>query len=319
MSLNPVELPIHLENSTIYRENLAHSSATPFIVCAMFTGSHKYLKYAERLAFSCETLNLPYSIYHVPEIHHSISLLGGNNLSFTKANFIYNCLDRFGTKAIVYLDIDVVIVEKPKLLINGAKDGIEFSIYNWLADPHNEAYLPINGRLDPDDYRSALYTYSHHIAYYSKDQLICSGPTQLWGNTSNARTLLVDWQKTMIENVMQADDPCLDIAYNNLDIPLKASWLPKEYVRFPWWPHIKPVILHQDIPANGSKRPSEKTGDRKRLYPDKLQIKTGELIFPKGYVIDTKRQRLKKIENNTVVDINAMPIDGKFWIHSKIE
>lgn len=319
MNMNRAELPTNLENSTIYRENLTYSSSTPFIVCAMFAGSTKYMNYAKRLALSCEDFDLPYSIYHVPEIHNSMFLKGGNNLSFTKANFIYNCLDRFVAKTIVYLDIDVVIVDKPQLLINNSKDDVEFSIYNWLADPHNEAYIPINGRLDPDDYRSSLYIYSHHIAYYSVYQLLCSGATQLWGNTSNARKLLNDWQTTIIENNMQADDPCLDIAYNNLGIPIKVSWLPKEYLRIPWWPHIKPVILHRDIPAPDDKRPSEETGDRKRLYLDKLQIKTAELVFPKGYVIDTKRQQLKKVENNAIVDINTIPIDMKFWIHSKID
>jgi hypothetical protein len=285
----------------------------------MFAGPTKYEKLADRLALSCQDFELPYSIYHVPEIHNSMSLKGGNNLSFTKANFIYNCLDRFVTKTIIYLDIDLVIVDKPQLLINNSKDGVELSIYNWLADPHNEAYMPINGRLDPDDYRSSIYTYSHHIAYYSTDQLLCSGATQLWGNTSNARKLLNDWQRAIIENNMQADDPCLDIAYNNLSIPMKISWLPKEYIRIPWWPHIKPVILHRDIPASGGKRPSEENGDRKRLYPDKLQIKTGELIFPKGYVIDIKKQQIKKIVNNTIVDTTAKPINVRFWIHSIID
>jgi tetratricopeptide (TPR) repeat protein len=310
------ELPIHLENTSIYRENLTFSCQTPFIVCAMFAGSTKYQNYADRLALSCEDFDLPYSIYHVPEIHHSMFLKGGSNLSFTKANFIYNCLDRFVAKTIIYLDIDLVIVDKPQLLINNSMEGVDFSIYNWLADSHNEAYMPINGRIDPADDRSSLYTYSHHIAYYSTEQLVCSGATQLWGNTANARKLLRDWQTTIIENYMQADDPCLDIAFNNLGIPINVSWLPKEYIRIPWWPHIKPVILHRDIPATGGERPSEETANRKRLYPDKLQIRTDELIFPKGYVIDTKKQQLKKIKNNTIVDINTIPLDVTFWIHT---
>jgi len=303
----------------IWKEWLPTDSRAPFTACAMFTaGNDKFLRYARRLACSCLDMKIPFCIYETETVHCSISPKGKNDLSVTKAACIRHNLDRFAPGNVLYLDCDVLFVDFPSLLVRIAGENYDHAVYNWLDDPHNEAYLPLSGKLDPDESRSKLYRYSHHIAYSSTEQLICSGPVQFYRNNEAARELVNAWQTTISSYPGIADDCSMDFAYNNLSnfssCKIKSAWLPKSYVRYPWWPYEKPVILHPDIPIPWSNK-QEVTGPLQRFYADICRVKSEELLFPRTSIIDTEKGLLITKEGDSLKRTRS-PRD--FWIHSSI-
>lgn len=291
-----------------------------FIVCSMFTPTNEnYFHLADRLIKSCEKFSLPFAVYKVSNIHKSINLNGTDHPLYTKANFILFNMERCRDKNILYVDIDMIFIDYPQMIIEIDNSNIDFAIYNWLNDVHNEAYMPIVQNIGGKATFSEFYVYSHSIDYYSNEQLICSGGVQYYKNSSNARKLLETWQKVIEENSGIADDECLDCAFNNLgyeNIEISFKWLDKPYLRLPWWPHIKPVILHPTIPIAGGRRASfPQESKRKRFYPERCQRRTVPYYFPIDYIIDTKRQLLLKVENSRLIDIRKIQQD--FWIYEE--
>lgn len=197
-----------------------------------------------------------------------------------------------------------------------SESGCDFAVYNWLSDEHNEAYVPVTVEIEGKISYSEFYAYSHHIDYYSTSQLICSGGVHFYRNSMESRELLKRWQEVVAQNPYCADDECLDFAYNNLDRSLEfhSFWLDKSYLRLPWWPHIKPVILHPGMPAAGVNRnPLTGKDGKQRFYPEGCQKKQFPLFFPPDCVIDTERCLLLKIENSEVVEVKS--IMSEFWIY----
>ena len=310
-----VTLPLPFEHE-IYKEELSLINNATFIVCAMFT-PHKprLFQYADRLASSCNRYNLPFVIYKVTKIHKSITPNGQDDLAFTKANFIYFHLEQYPTKNILYLDIDVFLMGHPSAIIEISRDNYDFAIYNWLNDEHNEAYVPINLKLDAGDIYSSFYRYSHRISFYDNQQLLGSGSVQYYRNSNGAKYLLKSWWKTIASNPGYADDQSLDYAYNNFLLnkhSLKSFWLDKSYCRYPWWPYIKPIILHPELPRERELQLIE-INKLKRFYPERCIPKQYPLIFPPDYLIDTSKKLLLKVINNQLVDVK--PIDQNFWIY----
>lgn len=316
MNNSESKLPIPFEINGIYKENISALDSHSFVVCAMFTPGQKYVQHAERLAKSCERYSLPYRIYEVPSVHLSISMNGTDDPAFTKANFIAHNFDQFPKKNILYVDVDVLFVDYPHRIITVSDRQCDFAIYNWLNDEHNEAYVPLKNDKSGQSSFSEYYVYSHSIQLYCPDQLICSGGVQLYGNTLNARLLLERWLEVIAWSPYSADDECLDLAYNNFhpeSISLNSVWLDKSCLRMPWWPHVKPVILHPNLPMAGSRKPLTAINSRKRFYPERCQIKQIMLCFPQEYIIDTRTRHLLKVENSRIVD--ARPIQQEFWIY----
>jgi hypothetical protein len=312
------EFPLPLKNKGIYRENLLSAHQNTFIVCALFTSDKtQYYKYACRLAASCEKFGLPYSICQIPDIHRSINLNGSDDLAFTKANFIAYNMARFPDKNILYVDVDFLFVNHPMMIADISETGCNFAIYNWLSDEHNEAYVPLMKEFEGKTVFSEFYKYSHHIGYYCNMQLICSGGVQFYRNCLESQNLLKAWQSVIAQNPYSADDECMDYTYNNLDsnfIKLHPAWLDKSYLRLPWWPHVKPVILHPGLPiAGGNRIHLTERDNKKRFYPEKCQKKTALLYFPPDCIIDTKRYLLLKIKNSDIVDRQKIKQD--FWIY----
>lgn len=317
-----LDLPILFKFNRIYKENLESLHKYTFIVCALFTPDKlQYYRYAERLAISCENYRLPYCIYETPKIHTSINPDGINDLSFTKANFIAFNMKRFLDKNILYVDADILFAEYPDIIIEISNAQYDFAIYNWLHDMHNEAYMPIMKDLEGECKFSEFYVYSHHISFYSDKQLICSGGVQFYRNSLPVLQLLRVWQSVIAENPYSADDECLDYGYNNFDTnggKIKPFWLDKSYLRLPWWPHVRPVILHPGISRAGEHRkPIVEIDNRKRFYPEKCTEKNVPLYFPPDYVIDTKRRLLLKIVNSQVVDVRE--IQQEFWVYPEYD
>jgi len=312
------QFPFPLKYQRIYCENLRSSGQNSFIVCALFTPDQmQYYQYAQRLAASCERFGLSYSIYEIPFVHRSINMNGTDDSSYTKANFIAYNMSRFSGRNIFYVDADVLFVDNPKLIVEASEKGYDFAIYNWLNDEHNEAYAPIMTKREEKTGFSEFYVYSHHIGYYSSTQLICSGGVQFYRNCSESHHLLQEWQSIITQNPYSADDECLDFAFNNLEHSyrtLQCFWLDKPYLRLPWWPHVKPVILHLGLPTAGGNRisPAE-TAHKKRFYPEKCQQKNLALHFPPDCIVDTKRSLLLKMKNSEVVNMQRITQD--FWIY----
>ncbi len=284
----------------------------------MFTpSSEKYIQQAKRLAASCEKYQIPYCIYQVSHIHTSISLKGSNDLSFTKANFISFNLNRFPDKGILYLDSDYLFTEYPQTIKDISAQNYDFAVYNWLNDPHNEAYVPVNLKIDPADRQSDFYRFSHHIGFSDTAQLIVTGGVQYYGNTSKAKYLLEMWFSVIAQAPGAADDECLDLAFNNYIFrkeQMKYYWLDKAYLRIAWWPHIKPVILHPELARAGEKRTvSPEQNGMKRCYLEFCKKKSSPFSFPIDYLIETKHSILIKIEGEKIVD--TKPINQQFWIY----
>jgi hypothetical protein len=300
----------------MYKENLKASDNSSFVVCAMLSPDQRYYKYAERLTSSCEKYRLPYRIYEVPGVHISINLKGTENLAYTKANFIAFAMEQLPGKSILYVDVDFLFVDFPAKMAEASKAEYDFAIYNWLSDRHNEAYLPVRNKKYWENKDGHYYEYVHHIAYYCKEQLMCSGGVQFYNNSPQAKAFLERWQNIISLNPHSADDECLDYVYNNLrmeKINVKALWLDKSYIRMPWWPHIKPVILHPGFPMAADRAPITEASYRKRFYPELCQTKKDDFYFPRDYIIDTKKNLLFKVEDSRI--IHSQPVLQKFWIY----
>jgi len=301
----------------IYKESLHVLDKSTFIVCAMFAaGNPLYMKYADRLALSCARYKLPFCIYQVPAVHKSIHPRGQADLSFTKAQFIFSNMMRFPGKNILYVDVDIFFVGHPERIVQISNADYDFAIYNWSSDEHNEAYMPINRKIEVGNRHSDLYCFSHSIDFYCADQLICSGGVQFYRNAEAAKKILEYWQKFISLYPDYADDESLDYVYNNfiLDaINVKAYWLDKAYLRLPWWPHIKPIIIHLGLPTSLRNCCIKEVDNRQRFYIEKCTKKMGALLFPRDCIIDTKEKVLLKIVNNQVAE--GRPIRQEFWIY----
>ncbi|GEM_PF-754616 len=308
--------PLPMSGQAVYREKLGATDRVSFVVCAMCTPGERYHRYANRLADSCERFELPYRIVNVPSVHTSISLKGTHDLSLTKANFIASMMEQLPGKNILYVDVDVLFADYPRRIAEISDFGYDLALYNWLADRHNEAYMPIKGRQSEEPADEGRFVFSHQIPYFCTDQLICSGGVQFYRNSPRTKKLLQSWQDVLAASPISADDECLDFAFNNGEqetLSLRTVWLDKSYLRMPWWPHVKPVILHPGIPLAGLRSPLPDLGSKKRFYPEFCERKKEPLIFPPDWVIDTKRKELLKIEKSRVVE--AKPIEQEFWIY----
>jgi hypothetical protein len=312
----------------VYREDHHSLDRSTFVVCAMFTSDNaKFLKHVNRLIKSCENYALPYSIYEIPRIHTSISPHGQADPTYTKANFILYNMQRFSHKNVLYLDSDVFFLEHPSVIVKISAAYYDFAIYNWLADQHNECYIPIDMNIHKSGLDSTLYKFFFYISSYCTEQLQCSGAVQFYGNSLSSRHLLEIWQTVIEENPDCPDDECLDYAFNNFFKKsgdkssnktadknlLKTFWLDKSYLRYPWWPHVKPVILHSGLPFLGRSVHLDQIKDRKRIYTDKCMPKSTPFIFPPDCLIDIQNSRLLKIEHNQIV--KTIPLPHDFWIY----
>lgn len=252
----------------------------PFVVCAMFTPGYR-LK-AERLAASLERLGLAHALFETPQIHRSISGRGSDDIAFAKPRFITDMLKRFG-KPVLYADADVVFRQSPTLIGTLCADNIDFAIYNWLADAENDAWMPAG--------ESGLWKFYFAMDALSDSQLAASGAVQFWNDTKPAQALLAGWEAALTGFPGVQDDHCLDFAFNHAGAGLRASWLPKEYARYAFWPYVDPMIDHPDFPqpqggqfaALGMKRvdAAKITMPARKRHP-----------FPRDALIDTAKNLL---------------------------
>jgi len=285
----PVHFPLELPFQSVVASE--QSGAIPYQVCAMLTES--YMQHGERLAASCRKFGLPFAIYVVPTVHNSISHRGTPDPRFTKANFIHFLLETY-QMPIVYLDADCYFEEYPALFDQLVREKCDFAIYNWLADKDNCAYRPVPLSLNIDGREQLVtnryYVFSHSINFISPHQLLCSGAVQFYGNTGAARMLLRNWHEIVAMFPGSADDPCLDFTFNRRlrgTIDLKVKWLPKSYVRYPWWIQARPVINHPDHPSPGTQFITIEDRTRVcRFWLEEAQPHAARTILPSRALLD---------------------------------
>lgn len=273
-----------------------------FTVIAMFTNS--YASLAERLRASLEAHALRYALYEVPSVHRSISRHGNEDMALTKAAFIQFAFRRFGTP-VLYLDCDVVVRQPPLRIRAFSRTGRDFAIYNWLADEYTDCFVPFE---TPDHPSRRFYRYLLSVDLYAPEQLICSGAVQYWAPTPASERLLAAWADGIAEFPLAADDECLDFAFNNSApaTSLAYAWLDKAYARYAWWPHVRPVIDHPQLPALRSHEPLVPTDGRLRIYEDQAELRTTARAIPRDCFVDTVSGDLFRPIPNT---LNANSID----------
>jgi hypothetical protein len=291
----------------------APSTTSGFVVGAMVTSS--YNGFAERLAASCRDMELPLALFEVPHVHTSVSPNGSHDLRYTKPNFIHFLLTRYKCP-ILYLDADCVVVQPPTLIRQLLAERIDFSIFNWLAEEHTEAYVPFSMPvreasaqlpiIDP----KRFYRFSHSVDGLSDSQIICSGAVQWYGQGYAARQLLQLWHGVIERSPGCEDDCCLDWAYNNY--PATASqprclWLKKNYSRYAWWIYEAPVIDHPQFPgvAKGFVQLNALDG-KPRVHAELLRPTQLEYILPKDRLIDVQTRTLLRMHDG------AWHADGTF-------
>jgi hypothetical protein len=274
------------------------------LICGMFTPDYAAL--AARLVDSLQRLGLPHAIFEVPMVHRSISLKGSDDPTYTKANFLWHLLASTG-RTVLYLDADVVVRKTPELVLRLAHSGHDLATVNWLGFDRNDAYVPsphpanANANGAPPRY----YQHAYHVDAMTDEQLLCSGAVQLWGNTDAARGLLHSWFATIVAHPGVGDDECMNFTFNNPTGPwralLRPYWLPKSYVRYPWWIFDEPIIDHPDVPYQGTWSDVVDPLGRRSFYPERAAVRTLEPFIPRDCVIDVQTGALFRLDEEQLV------------------
>jgi hypothetical protein len=288
-----------------------------YIVGAMMTRSHAH--FGERLSASCRAHSLPLALFEAPVIHRSISPKGTDDLRYTKAKFVQFLLERY-QRPILYLDADCVVAQQPTRVGDLLSQGVDFAIFNWLAEEHTESYVRADVKVQHgpagESLQARFYRFSHSIDMKCQYQLLGSGAVQLYNNTDAARRLLAHWQGVIESSPCSADDKCLDLAFNNYpsgDPPLTAAWLDKSYARYAWWIYQRPVIDHPEFPYSGQGfKPLDEANGRPRFRPGSLQRRTVDYVFPKDCLIDAQTRTLLRLQQGAWQTVGTIGVP--LWI-----
>ena len=111
----------------IFREN--NFDNNDFLVVSFFTQSYK--NKAQRFVESVENFKLNYKVFEIPTIHYSKSNKGSYDINYCMPKLILKVIEKYNVP-VLFLDVDMVITEKPKLIFDINKKKIDFAIYNWF-------------------------------------------------------------------------------------------------------------------------------------------------------------------------------------------
>lgn len=137
-------------------------------------------------------------------------------------------------KTIVWLDIDTEVWRFPEALFGSH----EFAIYNFLADEDHH----LSGKVEFNP---------------KSEKLLCAGGVQKYQYTDACVSLLERWIDECETKTYNGDDPALDAAFNSMQTPPSALWLPKIYNRMDkhtyHWRKINPleVVINHNYKAGG--------------------------------------------------------------------
>ena len=286
-------------------------SGARYVLGGMFTPD--YASRAERLRKSCEALGIPHALFELDAVHTSVSRRGRPDPALTKANFIATLLRRYG-KPILYLDIDCVVRERLALVDELVAGQTDFAIFNWAAEPDNEAFVPVDVTLDGKVIRDRFFIFSHRVKRRSEDQLMASGCVQLYRPSPAAGELLGAWHAAVLRFPRGADDQCLSFAFNNRGPglqALKARWLPREYARIFSWIDAKPVIDHPELPADDTGfAPLPESGDERWFYVERSE--PVEARYSETSVIDARDRLLYELVDGRLARVG--PTEQEYWV-----
>ena len=281
-----------LQAPAIVSQGRDEGARAPYVVCAMFSAA--YRAKADALAASLTRLGLPFALFEVPNVHRSISTRGVMDMAHCKPRFIATALAKFH-RPVLYVDADFVFCRQPTLISTFAGAGVDFAIYNWLADLMNDAWGPDPQRdaLMPDG-TPRYWQFGFGVEKVSQNQMLCSGGVQYWAATSAARGLLSAWERQIEARPRSPDDELLDYVFNFSPAERRAAktaWLPKEYVRYIHWPYVEPVTNHPDVPARRVAGNFDYLGDA-RVNAAELTDISKARPFPRGAILDVLERRL---------------------------
>jgi len=290
-------------------------ATTAFTAVAMFTPDYEAL--AQRLQASLlEHGGQHYALYEVPAVHRSISAKGIDDPSLTKASLIRFCWERYA-RPVLYLDCDVVVRQAPVRISLLSRMARDFAIYNWLADECTDCYVPLTVPGVPS---GRLYRFSHAIDLFDPEQLICSGCVQYWAPTVQAGALLERWLQAQLRFPNSADDQCLDFAFNNRgsDPAPAYAWLDKAYARYAWWPHIRPLIDHPQLPSASAFEAIPTGEGEARVHSHQLEVRRPPRAVPRDCVVDVVSRRLYRLRpagpgTNAAELVEAGSVDAEFF------
>jgi hypothetical protein len=286
-------LPSGLPEPAIVRREMP---SRRFIVAAMFTQDAEPL--ARQLEASLQSMGLDHVLYRVPSVHRSISVRGSDDLTFSKPHFIRQVLENENVP-VLYLDADTVVRDAPTAIMKLEADGVEFAVYNWLADMTTDCYRPVSITYKGRDTTDRFYAFSHSIDLYDPTQLICSGAVQFYRKTNAIDRLLSVWFERVRKFPRVADDELLDDAFNHglsIHERPKASWLGKDYCRYAWWIYVRPVIDHPQFPAATAdhSRSFMATAGANRFNPERVR-KLSRPPFPRNVLLDLEDRRILEV------------------------
>jgi hypothetical protein len=201
--MNPID---YLNNPNSKSEIL--NSDSSFIICSYYWGHNNisknsiknltYGQYAERLMNNCKKLNINYSIDEYPIFAekklYQLALA-------LKGEFILKCLNKFPKYKIIFIDIDLQILQFPVLFEIDA----DCFFINW-----NE----------------------YDFDCYNPYQIQLPGAILGFANTFNARVMLNILNSFMIKNLNLAEDRAYSgiISRNFMNTYLRCVWLPESYM-----------------------------------------------------------------------------------------
>jgi hypothetical protein len=291
-----------LTGSTVYAQSVG--AEAPFIVAAMFTENAR--QYAERLKSSLEQVGLSFALYQVPTVHRSISHRGSADIAFCKPNFIQYVRTSTVSRFSFSMQILLFANRRGKSRMPPKRGGGDFACYNWLADTATDAYKPL-----PGDNR--IYRFSHAIDLFDPTQLLTSGAALYF--TPGAQPLLQSWFDAIARFPGVIDDQLLDYAYNYAidKRSIRASWWDKDYCRYAWWIHVRPVIDHPQFPATREvKVHFKQAAGHERFRPETITVRASEAPFPRDCLIDTSEKCLVRIHQGAATVVGRFVND--LWI-----
>lgn len=294
----------------IFREN--NFDDNDFLVVSFFTQSYK--NKAQRFVESVENFKLNYKVFEIPTIHYSKSNKGSYDINYCMPKLILKVIEKYNVP-ILFLDVDMVITEKPQLIFDINKKKIDFAIYNWFDDPENDGYLPIKLDIDTNKGKISKKFYINSLGVKlindpKKDrQLFSSGGVAYFSNRSISIRLLNEWLENIKRYPKAPDDQLLDYTFNyttGVKKDLNVEWLTKSYCRVHWWIFDRPVINH---PSNLSHRED-----------DNFFKITGKQRFK---IENTKKRLTERYSKNELIDVENKSvyevIKGKIHLIKKFE
>ena len=286
----------------IYKENTENFEN--FVIVSFFTKNYKTK--ADRLIDSLNNFKLNYKVFEVPSIHYSKSENGSDNINYSMPKLILKMINKYKVP-ILFTDCDMVIEKKPELIFSLKKKKIDFAIYNWLEDPENDGYLPVNLKINTDGGKVHKKYYINKVNIKlinnpdKEKQLFSSGAVAYFSDSNESISFLNCWLENIKSYPKAPDDQVLDYTYNYSSKlrNLKVEWLDKSYCRIYWWIFSDPIINHPGQVHHRSNDNFEKlTGKKRFKIENTLRRRTSK--FPEEFLLDLKKKNILKVKDKKI-------------------